>query len=212
ARPVRQGAHADPEARVLLGQEGVLDALQAVVAARGAFAAQPERAGRDREVVHQDQEVSGRIEGRIGAQRREGGAAGVHVGGGLEHTDGHALHLTFGDAGALAAAEGGKAPPRDDRIDQPEARIVTRRRVLGPRVAEADDGAQASALFAALGLLGLLGLLDLGGRGAALGFGLGWRAAFGRRFTLLLLTLTDLTDELGPGHLGRRFPARRRLF
>src|SRR5882762_11153397 len=114
--------------------------------------AEPGCAGRDREVVHQDEEVPGQVERRVGVERGKGRAARVHVGGGLEHADGYAVHLTLGDASTLAAAEGGEAPPRDERIGQPEARIVTRRRVLGPRVAEADDGAQASALFAALGL------------------------------------------------------------
>src|SRR5207253_2861722 len=137
---------------------------------------------------------------------------GFNEGGGLEQAHGDACDVALRDASAHAATEGREPPARDERIGQPEARIVPRRRVLGPRVAEADDGAQASALFAALGLLGLLGLLDLGGRGAALGFGLGWRAAFGRHFALFLLTLTDLADELGLRHLGRRFGARRRHF
>src|SRR5207247_8821047 len=81
--------------------------------------------------------------------------------------------------------------------------------------AEADAGAHASALFAALGLLGFLRL----GRSRAppsgtLRLGLGRRAAFGRRsrLALFLLTLTDLADELGLGHLGRRFGAGRRHF
>src|SRR5438067_12669757 len=83
---------------------------------------------------------------------------------------------------ALAASERGKPPPRDERVGEPEARIVPGRRVLWPRVAEANHGAQASALFAALGLLDFLRLLALGGsrRGAAFRLGLG--AAFaGRR-------------------------------
>src|SRR5439155_13802125 len=104
------------------------------------------------------EQVARGVEGRIGAQRGEGRAARVHVGRGLEDADRHAVHLTLGETSALAAAERGEAPVRGERVGQPEARIVPRRRVLGPRVAEADDGAQASALFAALGLLRLLGL------------------------------------------------------
>src|SRR5256886_10161144 len=80
---------------------------------------------------------------------------------------------------------------RDERLGQPEARIVPRRRVLWPRVAEADHGAQASALFAALGLLRLVGLgrCPSPRRPASrptLGFGLGGRGALGRSLALFL--------------------------
>src|SRR5256884_608557 len=175
--PVRhafgQRSYADTETGVQLRLQRGFDALEAVVTARGALAAKPESAGRDREVVHQDEEVSGRVEGGVGAERGEGSPAGIHVGGGLEQAHGDAFDVTLRDASALAATERGEPPARDERIGQPEARIVPRRRVLGPRVAEADDGAQASALFAALGLLGFLGLLSLGGCGTAAPFGLG---------------------------------------
>src|SRR6185436_5998927 len=93
-------------------QEGALDALQAIMAARGTLTAQPERPGRDREVVHQDEEVPGRVERRVGAERGEGRAARVHVGGGLEHADGYTVHLTLGDASALVAAYSGPGLPR----------------------------------------------------------------------------------------------------
>src|SRR2546422_10545848 len=189
------------------------DALEAVVTARGALAAKPECAGRDREVVHQDEDVAGRVEGGVGAERGEGSPAGIHVGGGLEQAHGDAFDVTLRDASALAATERGEPPARDERIGQPEARIVPRRRVLGPRVAEADDGAQASALFAALGLLGFLGLLSLGGCGTAapFGLGLGGRAALGRRLALFLFlfTLADLADQLRVRPFGGRFGAPR---
>src|SRR5439155_19648072 len=139
-------------------------------------------------------------------------AAAVHVGRGLQDPDRYARHLTLGDTRALAAAEGGKPPVRDERIGQPEARVVPRRRVLWPRVAEADDGAQPSALFAALGLLDLVGLLPLGGCGSAtpLGLGLGRRGAFRGTLALFLFSLAHLPDQLGLRHLGRGLGARRR--
>src|SRR5438067_13710038 len=109
---------------------------------------------------------------------------------------------------ALAASERGKPPPRDERLGQPEARIVPRRRVLWPRVAEADHGAQASALFAALGLLRLVGLgrCPSPRRPASrptLGFGLGGRGALGRSLALFLFSLAHLADQLGLRDLGR---------
>src|SRR5207249_6457959 len=198
--PVRhafgQWSYADTEAGVQLRLQRGFDALEAVVTARGSFGAQAKRARRDAELVHEHEQVRRRIEGGVGAERGQGSPAGIHVGGGLEQAHGDAFDLTLRDASALAATEGGEPPARDERIGQPEARIVTRRRVLGPRVAEADDGAQASALFAALGLLGFLGFLSLGGCGTAapLGLGLGRRAALGCRppLALFLFTLADL--------------------
>src|SRR5207247_2705437 len=169
--------------------------------ARGSFDPEAKRARRDAELVHEHEQVRRRIEGGVGAERGQGSPARVHVRGGLEQAHGDAFGLTLRDASALAAAEGGEPPARDERIGQPEARIVTRRRVLGPRVAEADDGAQASALFAALGLLGFLGLLSLGGCGTAapFGLGLGGRAALGCRPPLPLFPfpLPALSDPLG---------------
>src|SRR5205823_1476316 len=85
--------------------------------------------------VHEDEQVRGGVERGVGAERSEGGATGIHVRGGLEDPHGHARHVTLGDPGALAAAERGQLPPLDERIGQPEARIVTRRRVLGPGAA-----------------------------------------------------------------------------
>src|SRR2546421_556911 len=77
-------------------------------------------------------------------------------------------------------------------------------------IPEADDGAQGSALFAALGLLGLLGLFALlalrrwggalGRCGRALRFGL--RATLGGLALGLLLALAYLADQLRLGHLG----------
>src|SRR5207247_2394469 len=84
---------------------------------------------------------------------------------------------------------------------------IGRPRVLGAPGAEAEARAQASALRAAPALLGCL----RPGRSRAppsgtLRLALGRRAAFGRRppLALFLLALTDLADELGLGHLGRR--------
>ncbi len=73
-------ADADPEPGVVLAAEGALDALEAVVAAGGAGAAQPEAAEGQRHFVHQDQQVAAGIEVGEGEQRRERGAAPVHVG------------------------------------------------------------------------------------------------------------------------------------
>src|SRR5260370_19604893 len=138
-----------------------------------ALGAQPKRATRDAEVVDQHEEIARWREGGIGAQRRERRAAAVHEGHGLQDADRNPVHLALGDAGPLAAPEGGEPPALDQRVGQPESRVVPRRRVLWPRAAEADHGAPASALFAALRFLGLVGFLALGRRGTALGFGLG---------------------------------------
>src|SRR3989442_12248035 len=129
--------------------------------ARRALAPYPERTARDLKVVHEHQQIGGGIERRIGAQRGERRTAAVHVGGGLEHADGDPVHYALGRARPLGAAKRGKPPARDQRVGQPEAGIMARRRVLRTWIPEADDGAQGSALFAALGLLGLLRLFAL---------------------------------------------------
>src|SRR6266550_443374 len=151
---------------------------------RGAVGAEPERATGNLKVVHEDQQV----------------------GGGLEHADADARDAALGDTRALAASERGEPPARDERVGEPEARIVPGRRVLWPRVAEANHGAQASALFAALGLLDFLRLLALGGRrrAASLRVGLGARFAAGRRLAFRFFALAHLADQLGLGDLGRR--------
>src|SRR5207248_1882201 len=126
--------------------------------------------------------------------------------------DRHPGHFTLRETSALAAAERGEAPVRGERVGQPEARIVPRRRVLWPRIAEADHGAQASALFAALGLLRLLGLGRRRSRSpTTLGVGLGRRAALGGALALFFF-LADLADQLGLGHLGRGLRGGRRHF
>src|SRR4029077_1694625 len=194
-----QWAHADAQPGELLGLKRGLDALQAVVPTSGAFAAQAERARWDPKFIHEDQEVGRRIEGGIGAERCQGRAARVHVGGRLEDTNARAVpDLTLTHTRALAAAKGGKAPVRDERFGQPVARVVTRRRVFWPRIAEADHGAQASALFAALGLLRLVGLR---GRRSRSAFGIGlWRPppspTLGCGLAFLFFALAHLADEL----------------
>src|SRR5207247_7518912 len=91
ARPaVGERADADAQAGVLLGLQRVLDALQAVMAAGGPVGPQAEGAARDAELVDQDEEVGRGSEGGIGGERREGGGARVHVGGGLELVGGEA--------------------------------------------------------------------------------------------------------------------------
>src|SRR2546426_684387 len=217
-RPLAQGAYADSQPGVLPRLQRSLDALQAVMAARGALAPQPERAARDLKVVHEHQQIGGGIERRIGAQRGERRTAAVHVGGGLEHADGDPVHYAFGRARPLGAAKRGKPPARDQRVGQPEAGIMARRRVLRTWIPEADDGAQGSALFAALGLLGLLRLFALlalrrwsgalGRRGRALHFGL--RATLSGLALGLLLALAYLADQLRLGHLGHRLRRGRR--
>src|SRR5205807_8687411 len=121
-----------------------------------------------------------------------GRAAAIQVGRGLEQLHRHAVDLARRNASALAASKGSESPSRSERVHQPEARVMPRRRVLRTRIPEADHGAQASALFAALGLLGLLGFLSLGG----LRFSLALRR-------LAFLALTRLADQLGLGDLRR---------
>src|SRR5207244_12246638 len=144
-------------------------------------------------------------------------AAG-HVGGGRAHAVGDPVHYALGRARPLGAAKRGKPPARDQRVGQPESGIMARRRVLRTWIPEADDGAQGSALFAALGLLGLLGLFALlalrrwssafGRCGRALRLGL--RATLGGLALGLLLALAHLADQLRLGHLGHRLPRGRR--
>src|SRR3989475_9417219 len=173
AHSVRQRPHADPEAGVSLRLQRALDAPQAVVTARRALRAETKRAARDLEVVHEDEQVGGRAEGGVGAERRQRRAAAVHVGGGFEQADGDAVHRAFGHAGALAPAERGKPPVRNERVGQPETRIVARRRVLRAGIPEADDGALAQLSLPPFGFSAFSGFSPfVGAAGPAFASGL----------------------------------------
>src|SRR5438876_4449985 len=142
----------------------------------GSLRAQAEGPARELKLVHHHEQIGGRIEGGVGAERRQRRAAPIHVRRGFEDAHGDAVHAALAHAGALAAAEGGNPPARDEGVGEPEPHVVPRRRVFRTGIAEADDGTQGSALFAALGLLGFLGflaLLPFGRSRAAAGLRLG---------------------------------------
>src|SRR5207253_4877854 len=195
------------EPRVLLRLEGGLDALETVMPTGGSLRAQAEGPARELKLVHHHEQIGGRIEGGVGAERRQRRAAPIHVRRGFEDAHGDAVHAALAHAGALAAAEGGKPPARDEGVGEPEPHVVPRRRVFRTGIAEADDGTQGSALFAALGLLGFLGflaLLPFGRSRAAAGLRLGLggpsppsprsrsTTALRRGSALFLLALADL--------------------
>ncbi len=106
------------------------------------FAAESKGPDGDLEVVDENQQVACGIERRIRAQRRQRGAAAVHVGRGFQDADGDAGHAALGRARPLGAAERRQAPVRRDRVGQPEAGVVARRRVFRTGISEADDRAQ----------------------------------------------------------------------
>src|SRR2546425_6394965 len=108
-------------------------------------------------------QVPAGVERGIGAQRRQRGAAAVHVGLGLEHADRRAGHDALGGARALGAAERRQPPARDYGVGQQEPRVVARRRVFGARIPQADDGTERGAQLSLppLGFSGLAGFSAL---------------------------------------------------
>ena len=136
------GPDADPEAGVVLPLKRALDALEAVVAARRARAAQTELPHGEGDVVDQHQQVGGGVEVRKRAERRESRAAPVHVRLGLEHDDRTALDRPFHLPRALATREGAEPPARGEVVRQSKPGIVPGFVVLRAGVSQPHDGAQ----------------------------------------------------------------------
>ena len=144
--PGGHGPDADPEPGVVLPLERALDALEAVVPAGRARAAQPEPAQRQGDVVHQNQQVAAGIEVRKATERRESRAAPVHVGLRLEQATGRPVPASLAPPGPARRGEGAEPPARGQVVGQSKPGVVPGLVVLRAGVAQPHDGAQGSGL------------------------------------------------------------------
>jgi len=114
-----------------------------------------ERAGPDREARrHQDEEVPVPVVERRSRERGEGRAARVHVGGGLEHADGYAVHLTSVTRARSPRRKGGSPNARRAHRPTRSPHCDAFAASLGPRVYRGRRRrASVSSLCPALGFL-----------------------------------------------------------